>query len=183
MSGPPTPVLGTHWPPSEVLISHSREGADCVSLIGSSVLSRAVSDGIFSKRTVSQAGLQKAFAFSANRYYSKQRDLGYGASLCSCAFVIVTCFQGQGPLPVQEKGRVLLPSTWQFCPRDTFGNVCSHFGLSCLEGRWCWHLVVRVQRYHTYPWMDKTAPSLKNCPRCRIQSAVVEKHQLRCFSA
>ena len=46
-----------------------------MSLIGSGVLSRAVSDGIFSKKRVSQAGLQKAFAFSANRYYSKQRDL------------------------------------------------------------------------------------------------------------
>jgi len=98
------PVPSADWPPSEVLISHSREGADCVSLIGSSVLSRAVSDGMFSKKRVSQAGPREAFAFSASRYCPKRHDLGYGAPLCLCAFEIITCFKGQHPLPVQERG-------------------------------------------------------------------------------
>lgn len=74
-----------------------------MSLIGSGVLSRVVSDGMISKKRVSQAGPREAFAFRANRYCSKRRDLGYGASLCSCAFVIVTCFKGRHPLPVQER--------------------------------------------------------------------------------
>lgn len=82
-----------------------------MSLIGSGVLSRVVSDGMISKKRVSQAGPREAFAFRANRYCSKQRDLGYGASLCSCAFVIVTCFKGRHPLPVQERDvRVILLS-------------------------------------------------------------------------
>lgn len=98
------PVPSTDRPPSEVLISHSREGADCVSLIGSSVLSRAVSDGMFSKKRVSQAGPREAFAFSANRCCPKQQDPGCGAPLCLCAFAIITCFEGQHLLPVRERG-------------------------------------------------------------------------------
>lgn len=99
----------TDWPLSEVLVSHSRQGADWVGLVGSRIpcnpVHRAVSDGMVSRKRVRQVGPREVFAFSANRYCSKPQDLGYGAFLFSCAFMIVSCSlsPGQDPLLVQER--------------------------------------------------------------------------------
>lgn len=111
-------------------------------LVGSRIpcnpVHRAVSDGMVSRKRVRQVGPREVFAFSANRYCSKPQDLGYGAFLFSCAFMIVSCSlsPGQDPLLVQEREaeRVVLLSTWQFYPQVTFGSLQPH--LTVTPGVW-----------------------------------------------
>ena len=103
-------------------------------LVGSSVpckpVRRAVSDGRVSRKRVRQVGPPEVFPFSANRYCCKPQDLGYGAFLFSCAFMIFSrsLNPGQDPLLVQEREaeRVVLLSTWRFCPQETLGSLQPH---------------------------------------------------------
>lgn len=104
--GPVTPVSGTDRPPSDVLISHSRGGADGWgggggSLAGSGVLSRAGSDGKLSRRGASQAPGRPSPSAPTGR--ALNNVIPVVGLPCSRALVVVACLQGRGRLAARER--------------------------------------------------------------------------------
>lgn len=69
-----------------------------------------------------QAGSQEAFAFRASGCRSPRRALGSGASLFSCASMLVSCALSPGRDPLLPQERVVPRSLWWWvCPPGDVG--------------------------------------------------------------